>query len=150
MLTVEELHAHYRAVRARINRAEPQAVARVTLPLPKKDQPKVIQFTEPTFVNPSDLVIYRVAMRHEVSVADIKGTSRKQRFVYARQEAAYDLRKQRNLSLTKIGQMLGGKDHTTILYAISAHEKRLAERTATLGEPSQVSSPASNCETQAV
>jgi chromosomal replication initiator protein len=95
-------------------------------------------------------VIYRVAKKHGVSVADIKGQSRKQMFVYARQEAAYDLRKQRNLSLTKIGQMLGGKDHTTILYAISAHEKRLAERTATLGEPSQVSSPACVSETQAV
>ena len=94
--------------------------------------------------------IYRVAKKHGVSVADIKGQSRKQMFVYARQEAAYDLRKQRNLSLTKIGQMLGGKDHTTILYAISAHEKRLAERTATLGEPSQVSSPARVSETQAV
>ena len=150
MLTVEELHAHYRAVRDRINKTDTRAVVRVTLPLPKKVTPKVIQFTEPTFVNPSDLVIYRVAKKHGVSVADIKGQSRKQMFVYARQEAAYDLRKQRNLSLTKIGQMLGGKDHTTILYAISAHEKRLAERTATLGEPSQVSSPACVSETQAV
>ena len=137
MLTLEELHAHYRAVRARINDRskafEPPHVE-------EKPDPVVIQFTEPTFINPSDKIIYRVAQKHGVSVADIKGHSRKQHIVYARQEAAYQLREERNLTLNQIGSLLGHKDHTTILHAIKCHEKKLAKCTDTLGEPSQVSS----------
>ena len=137
MLTLEELHAHYRAVRARINDKskfiEPPKVE-------VKPEPVVIQFTEPTFVNPSDKIIYRIAQKHGVSVADIKGHSRKQHIVYARQEAAYVLRLERNLTLNQIGSLLGHKDHTTILHAVKCHEKKLAKCTDTLGEPSHVSS----------
>ena len=137
MLTLEELHQHYRAVRARITDkskfVEPKQVE-------VKQDPVVIQFTEPTFINPSDVIIYRVAKAHEISVADIKGSCRKKYIVAARQEAAWRLREERKLTLNQIGSLLGHKDHTTILHAIKAHEKRLAERTATLGEPSLVSS----------
>ena len=137
MLTLEELHQHYRDVRARINdKSKFVEVKKVQ----EKPKPVVIQFTEPTFINPSDKIIYRIAEKHCISVADIKGTSRKQYIVLARQEAAWRLRDERKLTLNQIGSLLGHKDHTTILHAIKSHEKRLAERTATLGEPSQVSS----------
>lgn len=140
MQTLEELHAHYQAVRARLNGTAPKAKAVCIEPPSQPELPKVkstvIEFTEPTFINQSDLIVYRVANKHGVKVSDIKGPSRVQKYVYARQEAAYHLRFERNLSWTQIGQKLGGRDHTTIIYAIKAHTKRLAERTATLDEPS--------------
>jgi anion-transporting ArsA/GET3 family ATPase len=151
MQTLEELHAHYQAVRARLT-GPVKKVEAVRIAPPPKAEPKeertVIKFTEPTFVNQSDLILYRVADKHRVKVSDIKGQSRKQKYVYARQEAAYHLRFERNLSWTQIGQKLGGRDHTTIIYAIKAHTKRLAERTDTLDEPSVV--PAPHAEAQAV
>lgn len=137
MQTLEELHAHYRAVRARISDTSKLKQEKSYEPPP---EPVVIEFTEPTFINPPDQIIYRVAKGHGVSFADIKGTSRKQKYVLARQEAAYRLRMERGLTLQQIGKLLGHKDHTTILHAIKTHEKRLTERTDTLDEPSSVSS----------
>jgi chromosomal replication initiation ATPase DnaA len=139
MLTIEELHAHYRAVRARISDTSKLKQEKSFEP-PPKAEPVVIEFKEPTFINPPDQIIYRVAKSHGVSFADIKGNSRKQMYVLARQEAAYRLRTERGLTLQQIGKLLGHKDHTTILHAIKTHEKRLIERTATLDEPSSVSS----------
>lgn len=136
MMTLEELHAHYRAVRERINDKSKIKVQ----PMPKKPSRVVIQFTEPTFVNPSDQIVWRVAHAHGVSVADLKGTSRKQNIVIARQEAAWRLRTERNLTLNQIGALLGHKDHTTMLHAVKCHEKRLAKLTESLDEPSHVSS----------
>lgn len=138
MLTLEELHAHYRAVRARIN--DPAKAIKPKVQVEEKTDPVVIQFTEPNFINPSDVIIYRVAQKHGVSVADIKGSSRKQIYVLARQEASYRLRTERNLTLNQIGCLLGHKDHTTILHGIKMHTKKLIERTDTLDEPSLVSS----------
>lgn len=142
MHTLEELHAHYRAVRARINNISKFVEApKAAKPKPElQPQPVVIKFTEPLFINPSDQIIYHVAQKHCVSVAEIKGSSRKQVYVHARREAAYRLREERNLTLNQIGSMLGHKDHTTILHAIKSHKKGLAKRTATLSEPSLVSS----------
>jgi len=137
MQTLEELHAHYRAVRARISDTSKFKQEKSFEPPPK---PVVIEFKEPTFINPPDQIIYRVAKSHGVSFADIKGTSRKQMYVLARQEAAYRLRMERGLTLQQIGKLLGHKDHTTILHAIKTHEKRLTERTATRDGPSLVSS----------
>ncbi len=60
-----------------------------------------------------------------VSVADLTGRSRTRHVSEARQAVAYALRRRYPaLSLTSIGTILGGRDHSTIIYALAAAERR--------------------------
>jgi chromosomal replication initiator protein len=58
-----------------------------------------------------------VADAFNVNVSDLKGDRRTQNFVYPRQLAMYLCRELTDLSLPKIGQRFGGRDHTTVHYA---------------------------------
>ena len=75
-----------------------------------------------------------VGERHGVSVADITGDSRLRLIVHARQEVAWRVYSARHpsgarrFSMPQIGAWLGGRDHTTILHAIRAHEQRVGVR----------------------
>jgi chromosomal replication initiation ATPase DnaA len=75
-------------------------------------------------------VLADVSERHGVAPYDITGPSRLREIVHARQEVAWKVRKAQDalgkprFSLPQIGTWLGGRDHTTILHAIRAHEKR--------------------------
>ena len=64
-----------------------------------------------------DFIIKTVAEYFEISVADLIGHSRKQQVVEPRQIATYLLRDLLDLSYPFIGEKLGKRDHTTILYA---------------------------------
>ena len=69
-----------------------------------------------------------VANFYRISVDDIAGTSRAQAIAQARQIAMYLCRDQTSLSLPKIGQLFGGKDHTTVLYAVRKIEKDMMNK----------------------
>ncbi|MGQ9679000.1 MAG: chromosomal replication initiator protein DnaA [bacterium] len=62
-------------------------------------------------------VISLVAEHFQVTVQDLKGTSRTKRVALARQVAMYIMRNVLNLSLKDIGYHFGGKDHTTVMHA---------------------------------
>jgi chromosomal replication initiator protein len=63
--------------------------------------------------------ILSVVARHcRISESDLIGRSRRKEVAYARQVAMYLAREEMNTSLPKIGQALGGRDHTTIMHGI--------------------------------
>jgi chromosomal replication initiator protein len=53
----------------------------------------------------------------QVSKEDLLGASRKREISQTRQIAMYLMRNYTELSLPKIGEAFGGKDHTTVLYS---------------------------------
>jgi chromosomal replication initiator protein len=67
-------------------------------------------------VEPAD-VMAQVADSFGVSVENLIGPDRRQEVVLPRQIAMYLLREEANYSLPKIGEALGGRDHTTVMYA---------------------------------
>ena len=61
-------------------------------------------------------ILNAVAQHYNLSVTDLLGRSRHKEVAMARQVAMYLAREETGASLPKIGQALGGRDHTTVLY----------------------------------
>jgi chromosomal replication initiator protein len=62
-------------------------------------------------------IMNSVAAHYGLTVDDLSGNSRVAHIATARQVAMYICREQTNLSLPKIGQLFGNRDHTTVMYA---------------------------------
>ena len=92
-----------------------------------------------TPMNPSH-VLKVVAEFFEVPVEELTGPSRKKQFVEPRQIAVFLLREIANLSYPYIGEKLGSRDHTTIIYAHNkiagamVTDKNLQQKIATIRE----------------
>ncbi len=63
-------------------------------------------------------IIELVAREWQTSVEALLGRDRSQKIAQPRQVAMYLLRKKTDASLPQIGEALGGRDHTTVMYAI--------------------------------
>ncbi|WP_425214224.1 chromosomal replication initiator protein DnaA [Tumidithrix helvetica] len=71
---------------------------------------------EPVEVS-AEMVLDVVAELMNIDLADLQSNSRRREISQARQVAMYLMRQHTNLSLPKIGEALGGKDHTTVMYS---------------------------------
>jgi chromosomal replication initiator protein len=63
-------------------------------------------------------IIELVAKEWQTSVESLIGRDRSQKIALPRQVAMYLMRKETDASLPQIGEVLGGRDHTTVMYAI--------------------------------
>ena len=72
---------------------------------------------------PAD-IIDQVAARHGVSADDLRGRGRIRSIAWPRQEAMSRLYREAKMSMAGVGMLLGGRDHTTIMEGIRAHEAR--------------------------
>ena len=63
-------------------------------------------------------IIELVAKEWQTTVDALLGRDRSQKIAQPRQVAMYLLRKETDASLPQIGEVLGGRDHTTVMYAI--------------------------------
>ena len=82
----------------------------------------VVPLGEDSVVAPIE-IINAVAAYYKITPDDLYGQSRIAAIALARQIAMYICREQTNLSLPKIGQLFGNRDHTTVMYA----QKKITE-----------------------
>ena len=76
----------------------------------------------------SDLVISVAAEYFDVSPEEICSASRSRPLVTARQTAMYLCRELTDLSLPKIGERFGGRDHSTVIFAVNKVRQQMQER----------------------
>ena len=74
------------------------------------------------------VIIAQTAAYFGLSIDDLCGGSRSRVLVTARQIAMYLCRELTDLSLPKIGQQFGGRDHTTVMHADRKIRQLMAER----------------------
>jgi chromosomal replication initiator protein len=73
-------------------------------------------------------IINAVSAYYKISADELYGKTRTSAIATARQIAMYLCRTMTNLSLPKIGEIFGGKDHTTVLYAHNKISNEMKER----------------------
>jgi len=76
----------------------------------------------------ANLIMTQTAGYFGVTMDDLTGASRSRVLVTARQIAMYLCRELTDLSLPKIGQQFGGRDHTTVMHADRKVRQLIAER----------------------
>jgi len=70
----------------------------------------------------------------------ISGQAREHRIARARQIAMYLCRELTNLSLPKIGQLFGNRDHTTVMYANKKISELMKERRSIYNQVTELTS----------
>jgi len=75
-----------------------------------------------------------------VSIDDLCGPGKTKALAQARQIAMYLCRELTDLSLPKIGQTFGGRDHTTVMHADKKIRKEMAERRRTYEQVQELTS----------
>ncbi|MFC5381258.1 chromosomal replication initiator protein DnaA [Aquipuribacter nitratireducens] len=98
--------------------------------IPSVDQPAIT----------SSQIMAETASYFGVSVDDLHGSSRSRVLVNARQIAMYLCRELTEMSLPKIGQAFGGRDHTTVMHAERKIRGLMSERMAVYNQVTELTS----------
>jgi chromosomal replication initiator protein len=86
----------------------------------------------------ANLIMAQTASYFSLTIDDLCGTSRSRVLVNARQIAMYLCREMTELSLPKIGQTFGGRDHTTVMHADRKVRQLMAERRSIFNQVSEL------------
>jgi len=82
---------------------------------------------EPQNVQP-EKIMELVAREWKTTIEALLGRDRSHKIAEPRQVAMYLMRKETSASLPQIGDVLGGRDHTTVMYAIDKIENQIETR----------------------
>ena len=85
-----------------------------------------------------EMLLALVAQYFDLDAHTLKGSSRKKRIVHARQVTMYLLRHEVQISLPKIGEMLGGRDHSTVRHGVDRISSHLRVDMALAREVSEI------------
>ena len=85
---------------------------------------RVVAYTEETPVS-LDYIIDAVCEQCNVTSQDINGKSRKAEYVLARQIVMYLAKRLTNLPDSRIGRLIGGRDHSTVIHSCKKMDDRL-------------------------
>jgi chromosomal replication initiator protein len=99
----------------------------------------IVDQDDANIVSPTD-IITATAQYFKLSVDDLYGSSRSQAVATARQIAMYLCRERTSLSLPKIGQLFGNRDHTTVMYAYKKISDLMKERRSIYNQVSEITS----------
>jgi chromosomal replication initiator protein len=83
--------------------------------------------TTPRVITP-ELILDETAKMFGWTVDDICGKSRRRPLVTARQTGMYVMRELTDLSYPRIAEAFGGRDHTTVMYAVDKIKQQMTER----------------------
>jgi len=97
----------------------------------------LITLDEDNEVQPTDIISH-TADYFNIALDDLYGPSRAQQIALARQIAMYLCRELTPLSLPKIGQLFGGRDHTTVMYAHKKVAQLIAERRSVFNQVTEL------------
>jgi chromosomal replication initiator protein len=86
----------------------------------------------------SATIMAQTAAYFGLTMEDLCGASRSRVLVTARQIAMYLCRELTELSLPKIGQLFGGRDHTTVMHADRKIRQLMGERRATYNQVTEL------------
>lgn len=85
-----------------------------------------------------DDILDRVCRHYEVTPNAVKGKSRKRELVIPRQLTMYLTKKYTNIPASRIGKLLGSRDHSTVVHGISKVEVMLSTDKAFLEEVKKI------------
>lgn len=72
-----------------------------------------------------DDILEKVCNHFNVSVSGVNGKSRKRELVIARQVSMYLVQKYTKMPASRIGKLVGGRDHSTVIHSCSQIEQRM-------------------------
>ena len=84
------------------------------------------------------VIMAATAEYFSLTMEDLCGSSRSRMLVTARQIAMYLCRELTDMSLPKIGQMFGGRDHTTVIHADRKIRAQMPERRVTYNQVAEL------------
>ncbi|OAH50447.1 chromosomal replication initiation protein DnaA [Microbacterium oleivorans] len=99
----------------------------------------IVDQDDANIISPTD-IISATAQYFRLTVDDLYGSSRSQSVATARQIAMYLCRERTSLSLPKIGQLFGNRDHTTVMYAYKKISELMKERRSIYNQVSEITS----------
>ena len=130
---IRELHGSLLRVTAfaKLNRQE------LNLPLAQRVLKDLLSDPEDAEISVS-LILGQTSSFFNITIEQMCSTDRSRPIVEARQTAMYLCRELTDLSLPKIGDAFGGRDHTTVMYANKKISKLMAERRETFNNVSEL------------
>jgi len=98
---------------------------KITLDLSREALSNLIKEEEKPMT--AEIIIKTVCNFFNIKIPEIKSNKKLKEFVLPRQIAMYIIRTNTNLSFPEIGDKFGGKDHSSVIYAVDKIKKNLSK-----------------------